>query len=284
MITREFGWTKVQVPVIGQGTWMIEGNREAERNAIEALQAGIELGMTHIDTAEMYGGGRAEELVGDAIRGRRRERLSGRQGAALERLLPRHPARLPSRACGGSAPNRWISTCCTGAAASAGRDHARDGELADAGEIRFIGVSNFDTPAVREAQHALAASPPGLEPGAVPPGRPRHRAPPAGTTAAARRSPWWPTAPSATGNFPGPRSPAGACWAEVGARHNRTPRQVALNFLARHPHVFVIPKSSQAGHTRENAGGAGWDLTPEDIAAIDRAFPAPTRDVPLGMI
>src|SRR5436190_12652166 len=73
MPRREFGWTGVQVPVIGQGTWNIAGSRDAERRAVEALRAGLDLGLTHIDTAEMYGSGRAEELVGEAIAGRRDE-------------------------------------------------------------------------------------------------------------------------------------------------------------------------------------------------------------------
>ena len=73
MITRTFEWTGVALPVIGQGTWMIEGAAERERRSVESLRLGLELGMTHIDTAEMYGNGRAEELVGEAIRGRRAE-------------------------------------------------------------------------------------------------------------------------------------------------------------------------------------------------------------------
>jgi len=70
MTQRPFGWTGVQVPVIGQGTWMIEGSADAERRAIDALRAGIDLGLTHIDTAEMYGSGRAEELTGKASQAR----------------------------------------------------------------------------------------------------------------------------------------------------------------------------------------------------------------------
>src|SRR5690242_5010361 len=73
MTTRPFGWTGLQVPVIGQGTWMIEWPPDAERSSMEALRTGLDLGMTHIDTAEMYGSGRAEELVGEAIAGRRDE-------------------------------------------------------------------------------------------------------------------------------------------------------------------------------------------------------------------
>src|SRR4029077_4151549 len=73
MTSRPFGWTGVQVPVIGQGTWMIEGSAEAERRSIQALRAGMDLGLTHIDSAEMYGSGRAEEITGKAIAGRRDE-------------------------------------------------------------------------------------------------------------------------------------------------------------------------------------------------------------------
>ena len=73
MIKRKFGRTNIEVPVIGQGTWMIEGDRNTERLAIEALRLALDLGMTHIDTAEMYGNGRVEEMVAEAITGRREE-------------------------------------------------------------------------------------------------------------------------------------------------------------------------------------------------------------------
>jgi len=283
MITRKFGWTNVQVPVIGQGTWMIEGNREAERSAIEALQAGIELGMTHIDTAEMYGGGRAEELVGDAIRGRRESVF------LVGKVLPSNASYHGTlHACRQSL--RRLDTDYLDLYLLHWRGHHPLGEtmrameeLAEAGEIRFIGVSNFDTPDVQEAQQALR----------------RHRLAAnqvlyhLGDRGIERRLLEYcrreeiavvAYSPFGHGNFPGPESKGGRVLGEAGARRNRTPRQVALNFLARHPHVFLIPKSSRAAHTRENAGGAGWELAPEDLAAIDRAFPAPSRDVPLGMI
>src|ERR1051326_8208517 len=70
---RLFGSTQIDLPLVGQGTWMIEGSRAAERRAAEALRGGIDLGMTHLDTAEMYGDGRAEKVVGEAIAGRRDE-------------------------------------------------------------------------------------------------------------------------------------------------------------------------------------------------------------------
>ena len=72
--------------------------------------------------------------------------------------------------------------------------------------------------------------------------------------------------------------------AEIAKRHGRTPRQVALNFLTRHPSVFTIPKAGRPEHIKENSGGAGWDLSEDDLIAIDRAFPAPHIDVPLESI
>ena len=75
MFKRKFGWTKIDIAVIGQGTWMIEGtnHRDTYNLAIESLQLGLDLGMNHIDTAEMYGNGMVEEIVGQAIAGRRDE-------------------------------------------------------------------------------------------------------------------------------------------------------------------------------------------------------------------
>src|SRR5436309_14802397 len=84
MEQRPFGWTGVSVPVIGQGTWEMERQRAA---SIAALRRGLDLGMTHIDTAEMYGGGKVEELVGEAIAGRRHEVF------LVSKVLPEHASR-----------------------------------------------------------------------------------------------------------------------------------------------------------------------------------------------
>ena len=76
MLKRKFGWTDVKDPIIGQGTWMIEGdNKDTETRAIETLKTRFNLEMTHIDTAEMYGNGHTEELVAQAISGRRRDEV-----------------------------------------------------------------------------------------------------------------------------------------------------------------------------------------------------------------
>ena len=280
---RIFGGTGEEVPVIGQGTWEIEGAHAKEQKAVEALRAGIDLGLTHIDTAEMYGNGRAEELVAEAIAGRR-------EGLFLtSKVLPSNASYDGTlRACERSLKRlgvsqldlyllHWESQHPIGETMRA-MEKLIDGKL-----IRFAGVSNFDVPQVEAAQaalrhHKLAANQVlyhlrerGIERKLIPYCR-QHGIAVVGYTPFGREA------------FPGPRSAAGKILEAVAQRNGRTVRQVILNFLTRLEGTFAIPKSSNAEHTRENAGGAGWTLTPEDLAAIDRAFPAPDRDVPLGMI
>ena len=155
--------------------------------------------------------------------------------------------------------------------------------LIDQRLIRFTGVSNFDTDQVREAQaalrhHRLASNQVlyhlrerGVERKLMPYCAEQEIAVVAYT-------------PFGKEKYPRADSPGGRVLAEIARRNGRTVRQVILNFLTRFPHIFTIPKASSADHTRENAGGMGWSLPPDDIAAIDRAFPAPTRDVPLAML
>src|ERR1017187_8405208 len=155
MTQRPFGWTGVQVPVIGQGTWMIEGSADAERRGIDALRAGIDLGLTHIDTAEMYGSGRAEELVGKAISGRRDKVF------LVSKVLPSNASYEGTlRACERSLERpgtdhldlyllHWESSYPIA-------DTMRAMEkLIDDGRTRFAGVSNFDVDQVKAAQAAL---------------------------------------------------------------------------------------------------------------------------------
>jgi diketogulonate reductase-like aldo/keto reductase len=280
---RPFGWTGVQVPVIGQGTWMIEGSRESERRAVEALRLGMDLGLTHIDTAEMYGNGRAEELTGEAIAGRRHEVF------LVGKVLP------------SNASYDGTLRACERSLARLGTDHLDlyllhwEGSypladtmramerLVDEGQIRFAGVSNFDVPQIKAAQaalrhHKLAANQVlyhlrgrGIERKLIPYCRERQ-------IAVVAYSPFGHEA------LPPLDSPAGRVLAEVAQRNRRTVRQVILNFVTRLPDVFTIPKASQPEHTCENAGGSGWALSAEDIAALDRAFPAPKHDVPLRML
>jgi len=262
---------------------MIEGSRESERRAVAALRAGLDLGMTHIDTAEMYGNGRSEALVGEAIAGRREEVF------LVSKVLPSNASYEGTlRAC-----ERSLKLLKTdyldlyllhwrGRYPLAETTRAMQALLAS-GKIRFIGVSNFDLDDVREAQAALSGArlaanqvlyhlgDRGIERKLIPYCQSQE-------IAVVGYSPY------GHGDFPAADDRAGKVLAEVGRRHGKTARQVVLNFLTRQPGVFTIPKASRADHTEENSGGTGWSLLPEDEAAIERAFPAPTRDVPLGML
>jgi diketogulonate reductase-like aldo/keto reductase len=282
-MTRAFAWTGVPVPTVGQGTWMIEGPDDAEQDAIDALRTGIELGLTHIDTAEMYGSGRAEELTAQAIAGRRGELF------LVSKVLPSNASYDGTlRACEHSLRRlgtdyldlyllHWESSHPI---AETMRAMER---LIDRRLIRFTGVSNFDVDQVKEAQaalrhHRLASNQVlynlrerGIERKLIPYCADQQIAVVAYT-------------PFGKSKFPRPDSAGGRVLAEIAHRHARTVRQVMLNWVTRYDNVFTIPKSGSAEHTRENAGGMDWALAPDDIAAIDRAFPAPSRDVPLAML
>src|SRR5215468_1825517 len=144
MDTRRFGWTAVQVPLIGQGTWKME--RDSPTEALAALQAGLDAGMTHVDTAELYGGGRVESLVARAIAGRREQIF------LVSKVMPNHASR-----------NGTVQAC-EATLRRLGTDHldcyllhwpgshpledtiAAFEELERTGKIRSWGVSNFDVP------------------------------------------------------------------------------------------------------------------------------------------
>jgi diketogulonate reductase-like aldo/keto reductase len=274
------------VPVIGMGTWMIEGrSRDAERQAIEALRLGLDLGMNHIDTAEMYGNGLAEELIAEAIDDQRE------QVFLVSKVLPSNASYQGTlKACERSLKRlrtdfidlyllHWPSSQHPIEETMRAME-----KLVDEGMIRFIGVSNFDLEQLREAQHALKkykiacnqvlyhlayrAIERDLLPYCAENG-----------IAIVGYSPF------GHGNFPSSHSREGKVLAEIAKRHNRTARQVALNCLIHDPNLFTIPKAGSPDHIRENSGAVGdWKLTDEDIAAIDRTFPLPRADKPLKMI
>jgi diketogulonate reductase-like aldo/keto reductase len=278
MIARKFGWTDVEVAVIGQGTWNIEGSADKERRAVEALRLGLDLGMTHIDTAEMYGDGRVEKLVGKAITGRRHEVF------LATKVLPSNASYKGTiRACERSLrrlATDWIDLYLLhwpGRYPLADTMRAMEALVAS-GKIRFIGVSNFDVDEVQAAQKALATerlacnqvlyhlADRGIERKLIP-------------YCDSQKIAVVGYSPFAQSKF----RPAKILM-EIAKRHGRTPRQVALNFLTRFENLFTIPKSGRPEHTGENAGGVCWELTPDELAAIDRAYPAPDHDVPLGMV
>jgi diketogulonate reductase-like aldo/keto reductase len=262
VITRAFGGT--QVPVIGQGTWQIEENRGAE--AVKALQAGIDRGLTHLDTAEMYGGGFSEQLIARAIDGRRDEVFlvskvlpsnASRKGtvAACERSLRRlHTDHLDCYLLHWPGQHPLADTI------------AAFEELREAGKIRSYGVSNFDEELLAEAlslgriacnQVLYNLSERHIEAGVLPLCR-KHR------VALVGYSPY-------AGFEEKPELRAVA--AELGA----TPRQVALAFLVRLEGTFAIPKASSIDHLRENAGAAALKLSPEQISRLESAFPLRVR-------
>jgi len=283
MIKRKFSWAGINVPVIGQGTWMMEGSREVEKRAVEALRLGLDLGMTHIDTAELYGDGRVEELVAEAITGRRDEVF------LASKVMPSHASFEGTlRACERSLKRLrtdWLDLYMLHWPGNHPiRETMRAMEkLVEEGLIRFIGVSNFDVEDLMAAESALRnermasnqvlyhLGDRGIERRLLP-------------YCARREIAVVAYSPFGHGNFPSPNSIGGRVLAEIAERHGRTPRQVALNFLTRHPSVFTIPKTTRPERVRENAGGVGWALTREEITAIDRAFPAPDYDVPLGVV
>lgn len=268
------------LPLIGQGTWMIE--QDPPERANQALRTGIDLGMTLIDTAEMYGNGRAEEIVGRAIQGRRDDVY------IVSKVLPSNASYDGTRrACERSLKRLGIATLDLYLLHWRGSHPLRETmrgleSLVRDAMARAIGVSNFDVDDLEEALRFSQNEPircnqvlyhlgdRGIERRLIPYCR-RNGIAVMGYS------------PFGDRDFPKPSSAGGKALAEVARRNGKTVRQVILSFLTRDG-VFAIPKSGNPEHVRENAGALGWRLPPDDAAAVDRAFPAPDHDVPLGMI
>jgi diketogulonate reductase-like aldo/keto reductase len=269
----------IGVPALGQGTWMM-GDRSADRREeIAALRAGIDLGMTLIDTAEMYGDGASEELVGEAIAGRRDAVF------LVTKVLPSNASRSGTiRACEASLARiktdhldlyllHWRGRVPLAETVEAFETLKR------AGKIRRWGVSNFDTADMEElagiaAEGACATNQVlynpehrGIEFDLLP----RQRE---------QRIPIMAYSPLGQGGRL-LRSPA---IAEIARRHGASPAQVALAWALRDDNVIAIPKAGSRRHAEENARAADLALTPDDLAAIDAAFPPPRRKQPLAMI
>jgi len=279
MERRPFGPTSGEVAVIGQGTWYID---DAHRpTAVASLRRGLDLGMTHIDTAEMYGD--AESVVGEAITGRRDEVFlvskalpsnASRTGtvAACERSLARlHTDRLDCYLLHWPGSHPLEET------------FAGFEQLREQGKILSWGVSNFDVP---DLKTAWAAGGEGrivcnqvlyhLEERAI-----EHAVQPwceeHGVAVVAY-------SPFGHGSFPGPRTPGGQVLEDIAASHGVTARQVALRFLVRRPSSFTIPKASTPEHAADNAGAGALMLTEAELARIDMAFPLGNRPGRLPML
>ena len=272
MERRRFGSTTREVSVIGQGTWYLDrGDRGA---AVAALRRGLDLGMTHIDTAEMYGD--AEEVIAEAMTGRRDDAF------LISKVLPEHASLKGTIA----ACERSLARLRTDRLDSyllhwAGRHPLEDTiaafeQLRQGGKILSWGVSNFD---VHELEAARLIAGEGrmacnqvlyhLEERAIEhavvPWCEKHHVAVVGYS------------PFGHGRFPGPRTKGGRVLQEIAAAHGATPRQVALRFLVRWPTLFTIPKAGRPDHAAENAGAGDLELTKADLARIDEAFPLGPR-------
>jgi diketogulonate reductase-like aldo/keto reductase len=266
------------VPALGQGTWQMAETVSRRKQEIEALRLGVELGMTLVDTAEMYGEGAAEELVAEALVGER-DRLflvskvyphnASRQGVvqACERSLRRLKTdRLDLYLLHwrGSVPLEETV---------AGFE-----ELRRSGKIRHWGVSNFD---VGDMEELLRV--------------------PAGENCAAnqvlynvtRRGPEFDLIPWMTEHrmplmayspIEQGRLPRGGVLQRIGQKYGASPFQIALAWLLQTPDVIAIPKASSPDHVRDNHRALEIRLSPEDLEAIDAEFRPPRRKRPLEMI
>jgi diketogulonate reductase-like aldo/keto reductase len=265
------------VPALGQGTWKM-GERGADRGAEAAvLRQGLELGLTLIDTAEMYADGGAEEVVAEAIAGRREEVF------LVSKAYPQNAsrARLP-QACERSLQRLKTDAIdlyllhWRGSVPLAETAEAME-KLVEQGKIRHWGVSNLDVSDLEELGPALAncatnqvlynLQARGIEFDLLP-------------FAARRPMPLMAYSPVGQGGAlldqPALKRIAG--------RHGISPAQVALAWVMRQPEVIAIPKASSAAHLRENAEVWKVVLTPEDLAELDSAFPPPKRKQPLEML
>ena len=269
-----FGSTGVAVPVIGQGTWNME--RDGRAAAAAALRAGLDLGMTHIDTAEMYGAGRVEELVGEAIAGRRD------QVFLVSKVLPENASRAGvRRACEASLRRLRTDRLDCYLLHWPGRHPLPDTiaafeELRREGKIRSWGVSNFDVDELERAAAIAGAERIAcnqvlyhLEERTI-----EHAVIP---WCVARGIAVVGYSPFGSGRFPGARSRGGRVLAEIAAAHGATPRQVALAFLVRARGVFTIPKAGRATHAAENARAGELVLSADDVERLDAAFPRGRR-------
>lgn len=267
-----------QVPVLGQGTWRMGDMASRAADEVKSLQLGLDLGMTLIDTAEMYGNGASERIVGEAVRGRRDEAF------IVSKVLPSNASRIGTEA------------ACERSLKHLGIDHIdlyllhwRGGyplaetvaafeALKKAGKIGAWGVSNFD---VDDMEELLS----------VPDGK--NVAVNQVLYNLSRRGiefdllPWCQKrgiAIMAYSPLDEGRLLRHPDLIHIAKAHQATPSQIALAFLKTRPGVISIPKTGSADRVRENRDAMDIHLTAEDLGELDRAFPPPKRKRSLEMI
>ena len=265
------------VPVIGQGTWHM-GERQDQRSAeIRALCQGIELGMNLIDTAEMYADGEAEKIVGEALVGQRDSVF------VVSKVYPHNASRkgIPA-ACErslGRLKTDYIDLYLLHWPGSYPLEETVEAfeRLREEGKIGRWGVSNFDVADLLELNNPNCATNQvlynpedrGIEFDLLP-------------WAEAQNLPimaYCPIGQGQAGNLL--HHPA---LHEVAARHNATPAQISLAWVLRRNNMIAIPKAVNPDHVKLNAAAAEMTLTAGDLAVLDRAWPIPTRKLPLAMV
>jgi len=274
MERRTFGRTDVAVPVLGQGTWMLE--RTDRRSALAALRRGLDLGLLHVDTAELYGSGRVEELVGEVVTARRDEVY------LVSKVLPKNASTAGTIAACERSLRRlrtdrldcyllhWPGSHPIADTIAGFERLRRDGK------IRAWGVSNFGVEELEEAAAVVGATSIAcnqvlyhLEERSI-----EHEVMPwceAHAVAVVGYSPF------GSGRFPSTSSRAGRVLGDIAAAHGASPHQVALQFLVRRPSLFAIPKAGRVAHVEDNAAATTLALTDDDLARLDAAFPRPRR-------
>jgi diketogulonate reductase-like aldo/keto reductase len=272
------------VPVLGMGTWHMAEDPSRREFEIASLRTGLDLGMSLIDTAEMYADGAAETLLGEAIVGRRD------QVFLVSKVLPSHATRRGTVAACEASLRRLrteqLDLYLLHWRGSIPLDQTLEGftELLRAGKIRHWGVSNFS---VADLEELL-----GVHPEATASGD-RVETDQVLYNLASRGIeydllPWCqnklglpvmaysPIAQGRALRHPAVRG--------IAAQHDVAPAQVALAWVLRHAGVVAIPKASTPDHVREDRAALDLRLTHADLAALDRAFPPPTHAVPLEML
>jgi diketogulonate reductase-like aldo/keto reductase len=263
------------VPALGQGTWQMAGNAKRGKEEIAALRLGLDLGMTLIDTAEMYTDGAAEDLVAEAIAGRRDEVF------LVSKVLPQNAARRDTIA----ACERSLKRLATDRIdlyllhwrgdVPLSETLAGFEDLVRSGKIRHWGVSNFDVPDMEELfalpggkaaatnQVLFNLSRRSIESGLLPWCR-KHAVPVMAYS------------PIEQG-----RIVNNAALKKIGSRLAATPAQIAIAWLLRYENIIVIPKAGKSSHVEQNHAALQLHLTGQDLADLDRAFPPPAAPRPL---
>ncbi|MBK9143052.1 MAG: aldo/keto reductase [Candidatus Melainabacteria bacterium] len=279
MQKRTFG-ERFSIPVIGQGTWQMPEKGDARRKAVEAIKEGVEQGMAHIDTAEMYG--EAEEIIREAIKDFNRADLF-----VVSKVLPSNASYTGTIEALDKSLKRlgtdyldcyllhWRGNTPLSETLAAFE------KLEEEGKIRSFGVSNFD---VNDLNVALAC----LEKGKIACNQVLYNLKNRGIERSlipfCHKHSISVVGYTPFGSMPSESSAAYKELAAIASRYDATPRQIILAFLTRLEDTFAIPKASRSNHVAENAGAGSIKLEQADIEAMDRLFPAPDRDTPLAVI